>query len=66
MKMLLPLSLSAPGREFHCPCHGGTRFVVHTTAEIPYASCPVCGSVCEPYVPPYLFMRLGLTTVRST
>lgn len=38
------------GVEFFCPCHGGTQFVLYTKANVPYASCPVCGSVCEPQV----------------
>lgn len=40
--------LNDRGTQFNCPCHSGTRFVVYTKANIPYASCPVCGSVCEP------------------
>lgn len=41
-----------PSIKFYCPCHEGTWFTVTTKANVPYASCPVCGSVCEPLVSP--------------
>lgn len=38
------------GKQFNCTCHGGTQFIVYATYELPHASCPVCGTVCEPAV----------------
>lgn len=66
-QLLFPMSRPLDtGRSFRCPCHGGTQFTVLTAANIPYASCPVCGSVCEPYVEPFIiFPYKGSTPPRT-
>lgn len=52
----LPYAMKTSGKQFSCPCNGGTRFVVFTTANVPQASCPVCGSVCDPFVESLTFL----------